>query len=169
MSRLHALPPLIQTEETFTYAFRVNVFSIVQSYIPMGIICQAFSSTFMLDGEGAPFTKFRRLRLAALPAAIGHQSGSLFHSNQLVEGHAFEDFHEPVGPMHFQVHRGVASESKMQAGIVAGIKTGLAQNALSLRFPAIMSKNPRANGAAVGLDSFEFDLDPVLFSTNIIA
>src|SRR5580704_3402364 len=135
----------------------------------MGIICQAFSSTFMLGVEGGSAHRISGLWLAALPAAIGHQSGSLFQSNQLVDGHAPEGLHEPVGPAHFQVDRQIASESKMQPGIITGIETGLAQNALSLRFSAIMSKNARADGTAVGLDSIQFDLDPILFSTNIIA
>jgi hypothetical protein len=57
----------------------------------------------------------------------------------------------------------------MQAPIVAGIKTGLTQDALRLRFSAIMSQNSGSDRASIGLNSLEFDLYPVLFSIEIIA
>src|SRR5580704_6245103 len=65
--------------------------------------------------------------------------------------------------------RSVISEAEMKPRIVRRIKAGLTQDALSLRFPPVMCKNPSPDCAPIGLNSLEFDLDPILFSVKIVA
>ena len=71
--------------------------------------------------------------------------------------------------MDFHVNGGIAAKTEVQAGIVAGIKTTLAQNALGLPFPAITNENPRSNCASIGLNALEFHLDPIGIPADVIA
>ena len=87
----------------------------------------------------------------------------------MIDGDTFEGLDESVRPVHFHADRGMVSEAEMQAGIVAGIKTGLTQNALRLRFPAVMGKNPGTGRASIGLDPLKLHLNPILFSPKIVA
>jgi len=71
--------------------------------------------------------------------------------------------------VHIDVDEGIGAETEMQPRIVAGIKTALAKDALSLSFTAIMHENASTDGGAIGLSAFEFDLNPVRLATNIVA
>src|SRR5580704_15836772 len=64
--------------------------------------------------------------------------------------------------------RSVISEAEMKPRIVRRIKAGLTQDALSLRFPPVMCKNPSPDRAPIGLNSLEFDLTPILASTKVV-
>ena len=78
-------------------------------------------------------------------------------------GRCLRDSTSAARPVHFESDRRYYSQAKVQPRIVTGIKAALAQNALGLRFPAIMRENPGSDGAAIGLHSFKFHLDPIRF------
>jgi len=86
----------------------------------------------------------------------------------LIDGKLLEGLHKPVWPVHFEIKRSVISEAEMKPRIVRGIKAGLTQDALSLLFSPIMCKNPSPDRAPIGLNSLEFDLNPILFSMKIV-
>src|SRR5580692_1499846 len=111
--------------------------------------------------------RFFLLRLG--PAAVCHLSHSLSEGDEPINGEAFEGLHKSVWPVYVEADRSTVSEPKMKSRIVARIKAGLTQDALSLRFPAVMCKNASADRASIGLNSLKFDLNPILFSAEIIA
>jgi hypothetical protein len=141
-------------------------------YIPHGFGCQAFSNPFLLGGlegiRGAGIPG-RLESLCLGPTSIRHQPNAFSQGNQPIDGHMLEEFHEPIRPMHFDVDDGIISKAEVHARVVARIETALAQYALSLCFPAIMSQNPRSNSASIGLHSLKFYLYPIWLSANVIA
>lgn len=149
--------------------FTVNVFSITEIYMPPEFGCQAFSSSFVLDRAGKRIPRFSPSALDLRPAAVCHLSGPFSQGDKLIDGKVFVGLYKPVGPVHIEAYYGVVSEAKVQPGIVARIETGLTQNALSLRFPAIMGQNTRSYRTSIGLNALEFDLYPVLSPLEIVA
>src|SRR5258708_36943052 len=57
----------------------------------------------------------------------------------------------------------------MQAGIVAGIETGLADNRLRLRLASIVDEYAGANRAAVRFHAFQLYFEPVVFSAYVVS
>jgi hypothetical protein len=71
--------------------------------------------------------------------------------------------------MNVNINDRATPQAKMQAGIIAGIETTLAQNALRLRPSAIMNQNPSTNSASIGFHPFESHLQPIRVSMNVVA
>src|SRR6516165_10233013 len=71
--------------------------------------------------------------------------------------------------MNVNVDRGVTPKAEVQPWIIAGIKTALAQDALRLCLSCVMNENASPNGASIGFHTFEFHLQPVRLSTNVVA
>src|ERR1700722_2691500 len=106
---------------------------------------------------------------APAPAFVLHDSRSFSQGDELVGGKSVVLFMQAVGPVDIEVNGSESTQTKMQAGIVAGIVTGLAEHGLRLHLATIVGQHPRSDRTAVGFHSFEFHLDPVLFSLDIIS
>src|SRR5438445_8191779 len=101
-----------------------------------------------------------RLRLG--PAAAWHRSYPLPQGDELIGGDALEGLMQPVWPINVQIDRSEAPQAEVQPGIIAGIETRLAQDGLGLGLPSIAREDPGPDGAAIGFDTHELHLDPVL-------
>ena len=109
------------------------------------------------------------LNSTSAPAFVLNNSRSFSQGDELVGGESLVLFVQAVGPVDIEVNGCDSTQTKMQAGIVTGIVTGLAQHGLRLYLATIVGQHPRSNRAAVGFHSFEFHLDPVLFSLDVIS
>src|SRR5580658_8604782 len=106
---------------------------------------------------------------ASAPAFVLNDSRSFSQGDELVGGKSLVLFVQAVGPVDIEVNGCESTQTKMQAGIVTGIVAGLTEYGLRLCLAAIVGQHPRPDRAAVGCHSFEFHLDPVLFSFDVIS
>src|ERR1700691_5122853 len=76
---------------------------------------------------------------------------------------------KPIWPADLNIPAGLIPQAEVQPRIVAREVAGLTGEFLRLYFPAIAHDNSRSNGAAVGLLSDEFDLEPVVSRRRVVS
>jgi hypothetical protein len=79
----------------------------------------------------------------------------------LVAGHLCDALHAAVRPADFQVGGEFGPEAEMQAKIIYGVGTGLAQDGLCLFLTAVAGDHGGADRTAVGPGSDKLHLEPV--------
>src|SRR5258708_8667510 len=87
--------------------------------------------------------------LASATALVAHNSCPIPQRDELVCGNLLILFVQTIGPVNVEIDRTESTQAKMQAGIVAGVKTGLAEYRLRLHLAAITSHHTRSDRAAV--------------------
>lgn len=87
--------------------------------------------------------------LAFSPALVGDASHAFAQSHQLIGSDAFVRLVQSVGPVDINIDRSDCAKTKMQAGIIAGIVTGLADYRLGLCLASIVNEHTGTDRASV--------------------
>src|SRR5271166_4294527 len=111
---------------------------------PGSLVHDTFSSTSALASD----VENQRASHAG-PALVLDNSRSFSRGDELVGRNLLVLFVQTIGPVDIEIHRIESTQAEMQAGIVARVKTGLAEHGLGLCLTPIMGHDARSDRAAV--------------------
>ncbi len=133
--------------------------------VPGGIERRALREQDCAGEEGQDIGLMGSARISA----VLRDSGALGHVDQLIRRHPGQFLDLSQRPANLDIGGVGGAEAEVQPAVVDREIGGLAQHFLRLHRIAVAHRDPRADGAAVGFDARQLDLEPVVAAGHVVA